>query len=356
VPNDSNVLGPASKLRQSHIWLLSAHTKSGGGMKRRSFIVLVGGAALAPAAWPRALHAQKRGKRIPRVGIIEDAPVWQSFRDAMRDAGYIDGQTIAYEYRSSSGDPARLAAAAAELVTMPVDVIAAYGTPPARAAKAATSTIPIVFISVGDPIRAGLVQSFAHPGGNATGNTILASDLSPKRLQLIKEVIPPAKHVALLWNPDNFSNATIRDELGAAAPGLGLTFTAVEARNARDLDLAFATLAGDHPDAVLVTSDPIHQANIQKIISFLFRYGLPGMFQTRDNVVAGGLMSYGASFRNVFRHGASYVEKILAGTKPSDLPVQPSDHFELVINLKTAKAIGLQISDKLLLRADEVIE
>src|SRR5665213_1942472 len=261
-------------------------------MRRRDFIAVLGGLMAAP----RAGYAQQRTNKVPRIGIIDDGPIWTPLRDALREAGYIDGRTIAYEVRRADGDPKRLAAAAAEPAALPVDVIVTYGTPSSRAAKTATSTIPIVAISIGDPMRAGLVQSLAHPGGNVTGNTILSPDLGPKRLQLIKEIIPSAKRVALLWNPDHVSNVVILEQMRAAAPGVGLAFTAVEARNEADLEGAFAALARERPDAVLLTSDPVHHSHIQKIISMLLRQGLPGMFQSREDAEAGGLMSYGAVF------------------------------------------------------------
>jgi len=325
-------------------------------MKRREFIVLLGGIAAAPLAAPCAARAQKHRRKIPRIGIIDDAPIWNPFRDAMQAAGYVEGKTVAYEYRTAGGQPDRLAAAATELAALPVDLIATYGTPATRAAKAATTTIPIVMISAGDPVGTGLVQNLARPGGNVTGNTILSPDLGPKRLQLIKEFIPSAARVALIWNPDNASSVALLEQTRASAPGLGLAVLAVEARNAFDLDGAFTLLGRERPDAVLVTNDPVHQANVRTIIDLLARHKLPGMFQSRDNADAGGLMSYGASFPDLFRGGAAYVEKILKGTRPADLPVQPPEHFELVINLKTATAIGLKIPEPFLMRADEVIE
>jgi len=321
-------------------------------MRRREFMALIGGAA----ALPLSARAQQAARKIPRIGIIDDAPLWDAYRQGMREHGYVEGKSIAYEYRSSEGKAERLPAAAAELVRLPVDLIATYGTPPSRAAKAATSTIPIVAIAVGDPVAAGLVQSLARPGGNVTGNTILSPDLGPKRLQLAKEVIPSASRVALLWNPDNLSSRMLYQQLRDAAPAQGLAFTAVEARSENDLAGAFTEMMRQRPDAVLLTSDPLHQSHMQKIISLLFRYGLPGMFQTRDTVAAGGLMSYGASFPDMFRQAAFFTDKILRGVKPADLPVQTPQRFELAINLKTAKAIGLKISDSVLLRADEVIE
>ena len=322
-------------------------------MNRRELLALMAGAA---AATPGTAPAQQRPTKIPRIGIIDDGAIWKPFRDALREAGYVEGQTIAFETRAADGNPGRLTAAAAELVRLPVDLIATYGTPATRAAKAATSTIPIVMIAVGDPVVAGLVQSLARPGGNITGNTILSPELAPKRLQLIKEIIPSASRTALLWNPDNVSSGVNLEQLRTAAPGLGLMFTAVEARTANDLDGAFAILARERPDVVLVTNDAIHQSHIQKIITFLFQQGLPAMFQNRDSVVAGGLMAYGASFPDMFRQGAFFAQKILQGTPPADLPVQTPQRFQLVINLKTAKAIGVTISEAIQLQADEVIE
>jgi putative ABC transport system substrate-binding protein len=324
-------------------------------MKRREFIALLGGAT-APAFVPLAARAQQRPSKIPRIGIIDDGPIWDPFRQALREAGYVEGQTIAFEYRRADGNPGRLSAAAADLVRLPVNVIMTYGTPASRAAKAATSTIPIVMVLIGDPVRAGLVQSLAHPGGNVTGNTILSPDLGPKRLQLVKEIIPSAARVALLWNPDNVSNVVILEQMRDAAPGVGLTFTAVEARTADALAGAFAILARERPDAVMLTSDPVHNSQMQRIIDFLSQNRLPGMFQTREDAAAGGLMSYGAVYPELIRQGAFFVHKILQGTKPADIPVQTPQRFELVINLKTAKGIGVTISEQVVLRADAVIE
>jgi putative ABC transport system substrate-binding protein len=325
-------------------------------MRRREFIALLGGTAAASLVWPRATRAQQRGKKIPRIGIIDDAPIWQHFREALRQAGFVEGQSIAYEYRTAAGDPARLATAATELAALPVDLIATFGTPASRAAKAATSTIPIVAISVGDPIRAELVQSFARPGGNVTGNTILGPDLSPKRLQLIKEVVPTVARIAFLWNPDNASNAAMLDELRPAARALGLSLTDVPARRVDDFDPAFAAMLNARSDAMLMTNDPFQQQHVRKVIDFTLAHRLPGIFQTRENVAAGGLMSYGASFSELFRNGAVYALKILQGTRPEDLPVLQPERFELVINVKTARAIGLHITESFLLRCDEVIE
>ena len=319
-------------------------------MKRREFIAALGSAA----AWPLAARAQQA--KIPRIGIIDDSPIWNDFRQGLRDLGYLEGQNIAFEYRYAGGLPDRLAWVAAELVRRPVDLIATFGTPPTRAAKQATATIPIVMIGIGDPVGAGLVSSLARPGGNITGNTILGPDVAGKRLQLLKEVIPSLSRVAFLWNPDNASHPAQLAELQAAVQTLGLTLIPVAVRSSDEFDNAFAAMIKERPDAFLMTNDPFHQLSIGTIIDFLTNNHLPGMFLTREVVVAGGFLSYGANLPDLFRRGAEYVHKILKGTKPADLPVEEPVKFELVVNLKTAKAIGLSIPESFLLRADEVIE
>jgi len=320
-------------------------------VKRRHFITLLGGAA----AWPLAAHAQQQGK-IPRIGIIDDAPMWNAFRQGLRDLGYLEGQNIAFEYRTADGVPERLAEAATDLVRRPVDIIVTYGTPSSIAAKAATTTIPIVMIGVGDVVRTGLVQGFAHPGGNITGVTPLGPEVQPKRLQLFKAAVPALSRVASLLNPDNASNRLSIEEMRAAAPTLGMTFTVVPVRRADELDGALAAMMLERPDGLMVTGDAIHQLHVGRIINFLANNRLPGLFQYRENVVAGGLMSYGASLPDLFRRAAGYVDKILRGTRPADLPLEQPTKFELVVNLKTAKALGLTIPEPFLLLADEVIE
>ncbi len=321
-------------------------------MRRREFISLLGGAAVAPAFVARTDAAA----RLARVGIIDDSANWEPFRRQLRELNYVEGQNIAFENRRADGVPDRLFAAANELVQIPVDVIAVFGTPAAQAAQRATKSIPIVTISIGDPIGAGLVSSFARPGGTITGNTILGPDVVTKRLQILKDTIPSVSRVAFLWNPDNMSNAAIMRELQKAAPLFHMTLVSLEARAADDFDSVFARMSSDRPDAVLTTNDPLHQAQIGKVIVFLLKNHIPGLFQIRQNVADGGLMSYGASFSDLFRRGALYVDKILHGTKPGDLPIEQPVTFQLVINLKTAKAIGLAISPTLIARADEVIE
>jgi putative ABC transport system substrate-binding protein len=325
-------------------------------MRRREFITLVGStAAVSLVSSPRSGRAQPSTK-IPRIGIIDDSPIWNAFRHGLRDLGYLEGQNIAFEYRYAGGLPDRLAWVAVELVHRPVDLIATFGTPPTLAAKQATTTIPIVMMGVGDPVGAGLVSTLAWPGGNITGNTILSPEVAGKRLQLLKEVIPSLSRVAILWNPDNASHPAQLAELRVAAETLGINLLPVAVRSPGEFDSAFAAMVRDRPDAFLMTNDPFHQLSIGRIIDFLANNRLPGIFVTREVAVAGGFLSYGASLPDLFRRGASYAHKILQGTKPADLPVEQPVKFELVVNLKTAKAIGLSIPESFLLRVDEVIE
>jgi putative ABC transport system substrate-binding protein len=290
-----------------------------GHLKRRDFITLLGGAA----AWPLAARAQQRGRKMPLIGIIDDAPIWNHFRKGLRDLGYIEGENIEIQYRTAHGEPARLLAAAKELA----------GT-----------------------VRAGFVANLARPDANMTGNTNVGPDVWAKRVQMLKELIPSVSRVAFLWNPDNASTAATRDELQIAEPRLGLKLISVGARTVGELDAALAAMMSERPDAVSVSLDPFHQLHLQRILDFLAEHRLPGMFQTRENVVAGGLMSYGPSLPDLFRRAATYVHKILQGAKPSELPVEQPVSFELIINLKTAKRLGLDVPPMLLARADEVIE
>ncbi|HEX4826616.1 MAG TPA: ABC transporter substrate-binding protein [Xanthobacteraceae bacterium] len=305
--------------------------------------------------WPLALRAQQQTK-IPRIGIVDDSPRWNAFRHGLRDLGYLEGQNIAFDYAYGDGAPERLAEAAAQLVRRPVDVIATYGTAASFAAKQATTTIPIVMISVGDPVRAGLVTSLARPGANITGNTILGPDIGVKRIQLMQELIPTVARVAFLWNPNNASHTAYRQELQAAAPALNAKLLFVEVGNAGEFARAFAAMMKERPDAFSMTGDPFHQLHVGWIIDFMAKNRLPAIYQLSENVHAGGLMSYGASQPDLFRRAATYVSKILQGTKPEALPVEQPTKFELAMNLKAAKAMGLTIPESFLLRADEVVE
>ena len=322
-------------------------------MRRRELITLLGGAA---AGWPIAAWAQQPTVKVPRIGIIDNTPLWGYFREGLRELGYVEGRNIGFEYRAAEGKPDRLAAFASELAHLPVNVIASYGTASTQAAMQATTTIPIVMVGIGDPVGADLVASLGRPGGNVTGNTVLSADIIAKRLQLLQEAIPTVARMALLWNPDNASHAAILAEARAAAPGLGVALIPVGVRSVAEFDTAFAAMMRERPDAFIMTNDPFHQLNLARIVDFLLKNRLPALFQTREHVLAGGLMSYGASLPDLFRRAAGYADKILQGTKPADLPVEQPTKFELVINLKTAKALGLTIPESFLLRADEVIE
>jgi len=319
-------------------------------MRRREFITLLSGVAVG---WPLAARAE----RPPFVvGMIGNSPYWPHFREAMRDLGYREGQNVKYELRTDEIEPARLAEAAKELASIPVDVIVANGSPSSQAAQAATRTIPIVMVSVGDPVRAGLIASLAHPGGNVTGPSALGPDLAPKRLQLLQQVIPSLVRVALLFNPNNVSNIITRDEIETATRDLGMNLVRVEVSTVSDLDTKLSGTLSQRPDALMLPVDSFLDLQIRKIIDFLESNRIPGMFADREYVLAGGLMSYGASISDSFRRGATYVHKILHGTKPSDLPVEQPTKFEFIINLTSAKAVGLTIPASILSLADDLIE
>jgi putative tryptophan/tyrosine transport system substrate-binding protein len=322
-------------------------------MRRREFITALVGAA---AAAPLAARAQGPPGKIARIGIIDDSPNWDPFRQQLRELNYVEGQNLVYVYLRTDGSQTQLDAAAMTLAQLPVNVIEAFGTPRAKAAQRATKIIPIVAISISDPIAAGLVTSLAHPGGNITGNTILGPDIVTKRLQILKDAIPTVARIAYLWNPDNSATADIVEDLRKAAPLFHMTLVSLPARTTVDFDRVFAQLSADRPDAVLLTSDPVHQAHMPEVIDFLLKNRIPGLFQVPEHVVAGGLMSYGMSLSDLFRMGALYTDKILRGTRPGDLPIAQPVTFEFVINLKTAKTIGLEIPTSVISRADEVIE
>src|SRR5262245_34953363 len=242
-------------------------------MRRREFIALLGSSV---AVWPLAARAQQPGK-IPRIGIIDDSPRWNAFRHRLRDLGYLEGQNIAFDYAYGDGVPERLAEAAAALVRRPVDVIATFATPASLAAKRATATIPIVMISIGDPVRVGLVPSLARPGGNITGNTIIGPDVGTKRLQLLKLAIPTISRVAFLWNPDNASNVLQFREVQAAAPALGMTVISVSVSPGIEFGTAFAAMMKERPDALAMTAEPFHQTHIAWIMDFMARNRLPAV-------------------------------------------------------------------------------
>jgi putative ABC transport system substrate-binding protein len=319
-------------------------------MRRREFIVGLGGAA----AWPVMARAQQAV--MPVIGIIDDEPLWDNFRQGLRDLGYVENQNIAIEHRSAESKIDRLAQVVRELVSLPVDVIVVSGSPAARAAQQATSTIPVVMISIGDPVRAGFAASLARPGGNMTGNSEFAPDLIGKRLEILRECVPALTRVAFLWNPDNDSNLIFLEELITAVPALGLQLISVPIRHADQFEGAFAAMMRRSPNAAVTTGDSLLRRHRSQIVDFAAKNHLPSMYQTKEYVTAGGLMSYGVNLPNMFRRAAFYVHRILQGAKPADLPIEQPTKFELVINLKTAKALGLTIPETLLATADEVIQ
>ena len=301
-------------------------------------------------------RAQQGGVRIPRIGIIDDAPIWDHFRQGLHDLGYIEGRNIAIEYRSAEGDFDRLRQAARELASLPVNILVVYGSSATRAARQATSTIPIVMIGVGDPVRARFVTNLARPGGNVTGTTSLGPELIGKRIEILKECVPGLARVAFLWNPDNDSNLAFLEELIIAVPALGLQLISVPMRTSEEYEGAFAAMMQRQPNAFVTQNDPLILQHIGQIIDFVAEHRLPAMYQAKENVEAGGLMAYGATLSDLFTRSAWYVHRILQGAKPADLPVEQPTKFELSINLKTAKALGIEVPPALLARADEVIE
>ncbi len=314
--------------------------------------------ALSVAVAPLAVDAQQ-GQKIPRIGFLSPGNATSSptdaFRQGLRELGYADGQNLVVEYRWADGDTARLPALAAELVRLRVDVLVAANNPAVLAARQATSTIPIVFAASSDPVGAGLVASLAHPGGNVTGLSLVTPELSGKRLQLLRETLPRLSRVALLWDAGHVGMADRVKETEAAARQLGVTLRVEWVKDLAGLDLAFTALTQARPDAFLTTVEPFTGDHRQRIVTFAAQQRLPAMYEERDFVDAGGLMAYGPSVAANYRRAATYVDKILKGTKPADLPIEQPTRFELVINLRTAKALGLKIPESILVRADEVI-
>src|SRR5919199_2793954 len=301
--------------------------------------------------------------KVPRVGWLSpgsaasDEHFLASFRDGLRELGWAEGQNIALESRWADGSFERLPDFAAELVRLEVDVIVALVTQASLAAKQATATIPIVMVGVGDPLGSGLVASFAHPGGNVTGPASMMVDVSGKELALLKETVPNASPVAVLWNPANpVWHAAASKETDAAARSMGLRLQLVEARGPDELEGAFAAMTGERAGALFVPADIILVRHAQPIADLAARHRLPAMYAFREHVEAGGLMSYAADFSVMFRRAAAYVDKLLKGASPADLPVEGPTTFEFVINLKTARALGLTIPDSVLQQATELIQ
>ena len=333
-------------------------------MERREFITLIAGAA----AWPLAARAQppigETGK-MPQLGMLmpgssaHSGIILEPFDRGLRELGYIEGKNIVIERQYADGDVERLSVLAAELVKLKPDIIVAWSTPAALAAKHGTNTIPIVAALMADPVGDELVASLARPASNITGTTFLGPELVAKRLQLLKEVIPKLSRVAALWHPHAYGQRTMANmskETEAAARTLGMQLQLVPATSPDDLASAFSTIAKDHPDGFIVLPSPMLFGQYKRIVAFAANNQLPAIYQAREFVDAGGLMSYGANLADLFQSAAPFVDKILKGAKPPELPVEQPTKFELVINLKTAKELGLTITREFLLITDEVIE
>jgi putative ABC transport system substrate-binding protein len=330
-----------------------------GNIKRREFIMLLGGAA---AAWPRAADAQQPA--VPVIGVlIPTSPGalgnrLRAFRSGLAETGYVEGQNVAIDFRSAEGQLDRFPALAADLVRRQVSVIAVPGNVAAAlAAKAATQTIPIAFGVPQDPVKLGLVASLPRPGGNATGINFFAAEVTAKRLELVRELVPAAARVAVLINPTNVAVApSTRAEIEAAARVLGLQVQFYDASANQEIDVGYAALVRERSDAVLVSADAFLTSRRVQLIGLAARHTLPAAYAAREFVEAGGLMSYGTSLADMYRQVGVYSGRILKGEKPADLPVVQATKFELVINLQTAKLLGLEVPPTLLARADEVIE
>jgi len=337
----------------------------GNGMDRRRFVLTSLAGALAA---PLSAEAEQAGK-VPRIGFLSPtspsdaggnpsdlAVLFAAFREGLRELGYVEGQNIKIESRWAEGSYDRLPGLAADLVRLKVDVIVTYGTPASQAAKRATGTIPIVMAAIIDPVASGLVTSIARPGGNLTGQSMMSPDLAEKQLEILKEVVPKISRVAVLHNPANPGNAPQVRHAQDAARTLGVRLQLLGARGPSEIDSAFAAMTHEQAAAVIVLVDAMLQNNRKRITDLAGRHRLPAVYGLSEYTEAGGLLAYGPNRLDMFRRAATYVDRILKGAKPGDLPVEQPNKFALVINLKTARALGLTIRPSLLVRADQVIE
>jgi putative ABC transport system substrate-binding protein len=318
--------------------------------------------ALALLAAPLAAEGQPPGKTW-RIGLLDYANAdaarvawWNALRQRLRELGYVEGQSVVFESRWGNGDLGQLQALAADLINARVDIIVTGGSEAALAAKQATSSIPIVMATGADPVALGLVASLGRPGGNVTGVTSIQSELATKRLELLKQVIPTASRVAILWDTDNRASALSVRDAEAGAPSLGISLQSVSVRNPHEFQAAFSTMKRDRAGAAILVASPAFFGHRRRLADLAVAQRLPMMVGSREYAEAGGLLSYGTDYPDLFRRAAAYVNKILNGAMPGDLPVEQPTKFELVMNLKTAKALGLTIPPSVLARADEVIQ
>ena len=325
-------------------------------MKRREFIALLGSAA----AWPLTARAQGRGENTWRLGILQPGappePLVEVLQQRLHELGYVQGTNIDFEYRWALGKLERLTDLAKELVSSNVDLITTLSTPAALAALNSTKTIPIVFTGVGDPVGARVVPNLAQPGGNVTGISLLATELSAKRLELLREIVTNVSRIAMLWNDTNPSMVLRAQETQKAAAKFGVEIQSVGVHVPIDLDAAFIGIQSGHNDALLTLVDPFTREHRKRIVDFAAQTHLPAIYEAREFVEAGGLVSYGPSLTATHRRAAEYIDKIFRGAKPADLPVEQPSKFELLIDMRTAKSLGVTIPQAVLLRADEVIE
>jgi putative ABC transport system substrate-binding protein len=325
-----------------------------GYVRRRDFIKVIAGSI---AVWPLAARAQLHAK-VPRIGFLGLAPEFsgvEALRAGLRDLGYIEGSNIVIEWRWAD-NVEQLPGLAAELVAQRVDVIVAPSSTFVEAARQATTTIPIVFAVHADPVGLGHVASLARPGGNITGMSMLLTELAAKGLEVMTETVPQARRIGILWNPTTPSHPRALKAIEAAGEKLGLELRMVPAQTLEDFDGAFSTMTQEAVSGLLVVASPLIVAQATPLAGFALKHRLPGMFPFKENVEAGGLISYGADRADLYRRAAAYVDKILKGEKPADLPVEQASKYQLVINLKTAKALGIELPPQVLARADEVIE
>jgi putative ABC transport system substrate-binding protein len=327
-------------------------------MRRRAFITLIGSAAVTSAAWPLAARAQQPVGKTVSIGIlaIEAWPPIDTFRQALNDLGYVEGKNVRFEHRYARGRNERFPELASDLVGLKVDVILTWGTEAALAAKQATATIPIVMGAIGDPSGSAIVTTLARPTGNVTAFSSLAAELEAKRLELLKEAVPGLSRVAILFDPTNRYTALALESARQGAQMLRASLTPYEARDTTTLEAALAKLTNDRPDALMVLADTFLVSQRGRIAQFALENRLPSVYTYREHVEAGGLLAYTPNYHDLFRRAATYVDRILKGARPGDLPIEQPTKFDLVINLKTAKALGLTVPLTLQAAADEVIE